>query len=123
MSISQEQCHQLLAFFNSQSDRNSQINPNGVHQASALMASGVQSQAIHQSLIPKFSSNFVISSFTPRYSNSDIDLTHSVFSSKIVNRTTFSLETWIIDTGATDHTVHYLSCLTTVTASIHSTVQ
>lgn len=54
MSISQEQCHQLLAFFNSQSNGNSQINPNGVHQASALMASGVQSQAVHQSLIPKF---------------------------------------------------------------------
>ena len=121
--ISQEQCHQLLAFLNSQSNGNSQINPNGVHQAFALMASGVQSQAVHQSLIPKFSSNFVISSITPQSRNSDIDLTHSIFSSKIVNRTAFSLETWILDTGATDHIVHSLSCLTTFTASIHSTVQ
>ena len=77
--ISQEQCHQLLAFLNSQSNGNSQINPNGVHQVFALMASGVQSQAVHQSLIPKFSSNFVISSITPQSRNSDIDLTHLIF--------------------------------------------
>ena len=77
--ISQEQCHQLLVFLNSQPNGNSQINPNGVHQAFALMASRVQSQAVHQSLIPKFSSNFVISSITPQSRNSDIDLTHLIF--------------------------------------------
>ena len=113
----------IAGFSYSQSNGKSQINPNGVHQAFALMASRAQSQAVHQSLIPKFSSNFVISSITPQSRNSDIDLTHSIFSSKIVNRTAFSLEKWIIETRATDHIVHSLSCLTTVTASIHSTVQ
>ena len=30
---------------------------------------------------------------------------------------------WVIDTGATDHMVHSISCLTTVTSTINASVE
>ena len=42
------------------------------------------------------------------------NLTHSIFSAKLVNRTCFGTTDWVIGTGATDHMVHFVSCFTTI---------
>ena len=42
------------------------------------------------------------------------NLTHSIFLAKLVNRTCFGTTDWVIDTGATDHMVHFVSCFTTI---------
>ena len=34
-----------------------------------------------------------------------MDFSHSVFSTKVVNRRAYTSDTWVIDTGATDHIV------------------
>ena len=49
------------------------------------------------------------------------DLKHSIFSAHIVNRTTFNGDTWVIDTGATDHivrSVHLFAKFTTVSCVV-----
>ena len=43
------------------------------------------------------------------------DLRHSIFSAHIVNRTDFNGDTWVIDTGATDHIVHFVHLFTEFT--------
>ena len=52
-----------------------------------------------------------------------INLTHSVFSTQVVNRKAYDSTTWVIDTGATDHIVCSMHLLTTVTANTMSIVQ
>ena len=52
-----------------------------------------------------------------------LNFKHSVFSAQIVNRKDYNIETWIIDTGATDHIVYSVSLLTSITAISHSMVQ
>ena len=48
---------------------------------------------------------------------------HSVFSAKVVNRKAFDVETWVIDTGATDHIVCSMHLLTSFTAISNSVVE
>ena len=48
---------------------------------------------------------------------------HSVFSAKVVNRKAFGVETWVIDTGATDHIVCSMHLLTSFTTISHSVVE
>ena len=45
-----------------------------------------------------------------------LDLRHSIFSTPIMNTTTFNGDTWVIDTGATNHIVHSVHILTDLTA-------
>ena len=47
------------------------------------------------------------------------NLTHSIFSAKLVNRTCFGTTDWVIDTCATDHMVHSVSCFTTLIATLN----
>ena len=49
-----------------------------------------------------------------------IDLSHSVFSARVVNRRSYDKWTWVLDTGATDHFVCSVDLLTSITASIQS---
>ena len=44
-----------------------------------------------------------------------LDLRHSVFSTQIVHRIAFSGNTWVIDTGATDHIMYFVHLLTDFT--------
>ena len=52
-----------------------------------------------------------------------LNFKHSVFSAQIVNRKAYNMETWVIDTGATDHIVCSVSLLTSITAISHFMVQ
>ena len=45
-------------------------------------------------------------------------LEHSIFSAKTVDRQIFRETDWIIDTGATNHMVHSISCFTSITATL-----
>ncbi|XP_030945747.1 uncharacterized protein LOC115970226 [Quercus lobata] len=54
---------------------------------------------------------------------SGIILSHFVFFAKVVNRRAFSLDTWVIDTGATDHIVYSVSLLSSITAVTNAIVQ
>ena len=49
-------------------------------------------------------------------------LEHSIFSAKTVDRKIFRETDWIIDTGATDHMVHFISCFTSITATLNTFV-
>ena len=48
---------------------------------------------------------------------------HSVFSTKVVNRKTFGVETWVVDTGAIGHIVCSLHLLTSFTTISHTVVE
>ena len=48
---------------------------------------------------------------------------HSIFSAKVVNRKAFGVETWVIDTGATNHIVCSMNLLTSFTAISHTVVE
>ena len=63
----------------------------------------------------------VMSSFATAMSG--INLSHSVFSTKVVNKRTFSSDTLVIDTGATDHIVCSVSLLSSITAITNTIVE
>ena len=46
-------------------------------------------------------------------------MSHSVFSANVTSPNPFKSPNWIIDTSATDHMVHSLSLLTTITSTLH----
>ena len=50
------------------------------------------------------------------------NFTHSIFSAQVIDSQCFKSNSWIIDTGATDHMVHLVSQLTTITSIVHSCV-
>ena len=49
-------------------------------------------------------------------------LSHSIFLAQVIDRHCFKSNSWILDTGATDHMVHSVSQLTTITYVVHSCV-
>ena len=49
-------------------------------------------------------------------------LRHSIFSAKVVDREIFHATDWVIDTGATDHMVHSITCFTTIIATLNTFV-
>ena len=44
------------------------------------------------------------------------------FSAKVVDREVFHATDWVIDTWATDHMVHFITCFTTITATLNTFV-
>ena len=48
---------------------------------------------------------------------------HSIFAFNPVHKTTFNGETWVLDTGAIDHIIHYVTLFTNITSSISIFVQ
>jgi hypothetical protein len=50
-------------------------------------------------------------------------MSHSVFASHTKSKSILKTNSWILDTGAIDRMVHSLSCLTTITSTIHATVE
>ena len=55
-------------------------------------------------------------SFTP-------NLSHSVFVSNVKFPKAANENLWVIDIGATDHMVHSLSCLATITSVVNTSVE
>ena len=52
-----------------------------------------------------------------------INLSHSVFLAKVVNKRAFNSATWVIDTRATDHIVYLVSVLSAITAITNAIVE
>ena len=51
------------------------------------------------------------------------NLKHSIFVAKVVNRNAFSCNTWILDSGATDHIICSISLLTSITTLTQCVVE
>ena len=49
-----------------------------------------------------------------------IDSKHSIFSASIVDRQAFASKGWILDTGATDHIIHSIPYIITITFVINA---
>lgn len=45
---------------------------------------------------------------------------HSILFSRKFDRTAFNGSDWVIDTGATDHMVHFVSCFTSIIAILNT---
>ena len=60
-------------------------------------------------------SNIVLGNFA--------NLKHSVFAAKIINRRAYNSNTWVIDTGASDHIVCSMKLLTSYTEISHTIVE
>ena len=65
-----------------------------------------------------FINNFIGNTISP--STPSIDSKHSIFSASIVDRHAFASKGWILDTRATDHIVHSIPHLTTITFVINT---
>ena len=81
--------------------------------AGNVIKSHSDSQATHQASV--FQSDNVLN-MSGMTLFEGITLRHSVFSAQVVNRIAFNGDTWVIDTGATDHIVHYVHLFTNFTA-------
>jgi hypothetical protein len=110
LPFSQAQCQQLLALLSSQAFLHPQQQPTHVMSQNQEASASAPHQAT--SAMSQFMSGINFLSHTmPK---------HSIVSVQKVDRTCFSTNTWILDTGATDHMVHSLSKFTTITSAIHT---
>ena len=50
------------------------------------------------------------------------NLSYSIFAAQVVDRQAYKSNTWIIGTGATDHMVHSVAQLTSITSIVHTFV-
>ena len=76
------------------------------------------------------SANFAISSTTASGNTCHVfqdcmtlSMQHFVFAVNPVHKTAFNGETWVLDTGATDHIIHFVTLFTKITSSISTFVQ
>ena len=67
--------------------------------------------------------NATSSSTSANVAMAGIDFSHSVFVAQVVNRRAYGRNTWVLDTGATDHFVCSIDLLTLITATKQSLVQ
>nr|XP_023884247.1 uncharacterized protein LOC111996488 [Quercus suber]XP_023884248.1 uncharacterized protein LOC111996488 [Quercus suber]XP_023884249.1 uncharacterized protein LOC111996488 [Quercus suber] len=93
-----EQCQQLLALIAS----------------SSPLVSTVQGRQTPQSNVATIVSSNAMKG---------INLSHFVFSAKVVNRRAFNSDTWVIDTRATDHIVCSVNALSSITAITNAIVE
>ena len=84
-----------------------------VHMAGNVIKTHPESQAARQASVPQSNNVLNMSGMTLF---EGINLRHSVFSAQVVNMTAFNGDTWVIDTGATDHIVHSVHLFTNFTA-------
>uniref|UniRef100_A0A2N9GKR9 Integrase catalytic domain-containing protein n=1 Tax=Fagus sylvatica TaxID=28930 RepID=A0A2N9GKR9_FAGSY len=98
---------------------------------STSQLSQVQAYSHHQASVNTTSSHLPSSSMTGipfcpstcSSSNFTPNLSHSVFSSHTTPHSHIKHDSWILDTGATDHMVCSISCLSTVTSTIQAIVE
>ena len=130
--ISKAQCEQLLALSNTGTDQGANHHVATVSTSGAisnmlprapgvLAATGVPSSSISPSdsancsFVDTMSGTNSLFPFTP-------SLRHSIFSAKVVDREVFHATDWVIDTRATNHMVHSITCFTTITATLNTFV-
>ena len=134
--ISKAQCEQLLAYFNTSSGSSDK------HQAATVSSGdGVPNlmtaiAGVASSVGVLASAGLAVTTSQPSASNSYLEtmagmasglpfisnFKQSIFSAKVVNKDMFSSTDWVIDTGATDHMVHSISCFTTITSTLNTHV-
>ena len=82
--------------------------------------------ALPQTSSSSFPSSFNSASISSNFSGNPFwippNFSHFVFSAQVVDRTVFKSDSWIIDTGATDHMVHSVSQFTTITSIVNTYV-
>ena len=94
-----EQCPQLLSMLSSHAS--SSNTQDAIHAANATL-SGISCASSQDS--------------------TSLNLKNSIFVENPSNKTTHNAETWVLDTGATDHIIHSTSLFTNLTSSISSFV-
>ena len=60
---------------------------------------------------------------TTPLAGTSFNLKHSIFATKVMNRNAFSCNTWVLDTGATNHIICSVSLLTSVTTLTQCVVE
>ena len=119
LSQLQAQCQQLLAVLNTKpllSNTPEAPNSNVTYQALANTASSTSLTVHSMSITFLYKSLCLLNSFTP-------NLSHLVFASNVKFPKAANENLWVIDIGATDHMVHSLSCLTTITSVVNASVE
>ena len=88
----------------------------GVPAVTGVPSSSISpSDSANCSFVDTMSGTNSLFPFTPSFK-------HSIFSAKVVDREIFHATNWVIDTGATDHMVHSITCFTTITATLNTFV-
>ena len=134
--ITKAQCEQLLAFFNTSS------NSGDEHQAATVSngdgmpslmtgiagvassfgvpaGTGLATTISHPSTYNSYLKTMASMASSLSFNS---NLKHSVFSTKLVNKDMFPSTDWVIETGATDHMVHSVSCFTSITSTLNTHV-
>uniref|UniRef100_A0A2N9IE43 Retrovirus-related Pol polyprotein from transposon TNT 1-94-like beta-barrel domain-containing protein n=1 Tax=Fagus sylvatica TaxID=28930 RepID=A0A2N9IE43_FAGSY len=110
----QSQCQQLLVALNTKPLE--LLTPNASYQvmANTTLSSPLPTHSISSASL--YPSIYNSQTFTP-------NLSHSIFASNLIFPTSMSANSWVIDTGATDHMVHSLSYLSTITSMVNTSVE
>ena len=116
LSQVQAQCEQLLALLNTKALNNPVGNASNSHHQASVNTTSSHLPSSSMTGIPFYSSACSSSNFTP-------NLSHLVFSSHIISHSNIKHNSWILDTGAIDHMVYSISCLSTITSTIQATVE
>ena len=126
--ITKAQCEQLLALFNSGIDQGQNHHVASVSISGSVsgltieaydvpIATGVPSPSAHNN------SNFIDTmSGTTSSLFFKPTLQHSIFSTKVVDKECFHTTDWVINTGATNHMVHFVTCFTSITTILNTHV-
>ena len=117
--FSQVQCEQLLNFLKNYVALVLGNGTQAAHQVASVMTpnSSIPQISTSTSTSPSCSSNF---SSNPYWILPN--LSHSIFSAQVVDRHAYKSNTWIIDTGATNHLVHSITQFTTITSIVQTCV-
>ena len=130
--ISKAQCEQLLALFNSGADQGDNHHVASVSTSGSVssltpgaygvpIVAGVTSTSVSPSANANFNYINTMSGNNPSLFFKPT-LKHSIFSIKIVDREVFHVTDWVIDTKATDHMVHFISCFTSISTTLNTYV-
>ena len=117
--LSQAQCEQFLNFLKNYMALGSSNSAQTGHQVTSIMAT--------KSSIPQTSpSTYTSPSFSSKFSGNSYwippNFSHSIFSAQVVDRHAYKTDTWILDTGATNHMVHSVTQFIEITSIVQTCV-
>ena len=125
--ISQVQCEQLLNFLKAHTASSSGFGTaNAIGTQTASQVASVMGPDLPFTIATSSPTAASALSSSSNFSGNPFwiapHLSHSIFSIQVIDRHYFKSNSWILDTGATDHMVHSVSQLTTITYVVHSCV-
>ena len=117
--LSQAQCEQFLNFLKTYMVPRPSNSAQTGHQVASIMAttSSIPQPSPSTSTLPSCSTNFSGNPYwiPPNFS-------YSIFSTQVVNKHAYKSDTWILDTGATNHLVHSVTQFTEITSIVQTCV-